>query len=211
MRRTPENLRDLPGFDANWKHSYQQIQDSTWPDCDTVEQWQHLPESVRDECERLHQFSPEILAQERKDWQLVDANGVTVKINHENHFTQHNLLIDPTGTTMTLPCSDPVKAHEVCEFANSKCYHFIRGKLYKCGPVALFPELLKKFNLDLTAQDRDLIDSYVPGDCDDVASLAGFLSEIDLPIPQCKFCPQNKSIREIFAEHGKKTVLMRHS
>jgi len=163
IKRGSENLRAIPGFDGNWKRSYDKIRDYAWPDCDTVDQWPQLPQSIRDECETIHKFSPDILAEARLGWSLRDSNGVTVKINYENYFSQNNLIVVNNGESIRLHDSDPLVAHNTCSMAINKCYHFIRGKLYKCGPVGLFPELESKFNIDLSEQDRSLIHSYQPG------------------------------------------------
>ena len=72
-----------------------------------------------------------------------------------------------------------------------KCYHFIKGALYKCGPVALFPEFDLQHNLDISAEDRNLINSYAPLQVEQYEQRGQeFLEQIDQVIPQCKFCPE---------------------
>jgi organic radical activating enzyme len=130
------------------------------------------------------------------DYFVKDQNGVGVGIWLQDHFTNaavHRLSNGQLG----LYNNDPVEAHKVCCFAQFKNYHFIRGKLYKCGPVALFPEFDQQFALDLSDSDRELINSYHPLSIDDFDDRGGkFLSEIDNPIPQCKFCPRDTDITQ---------------
>jgi hypothetical protein len=100
-----------------------------------------------------------------------------------------NRQIIPTNK-LSLYNNDPVAAHEDCAFAIWKNYHMIRGKLYKCGPVALMPEFDQQFSLMLSDADRELLNSYrplSPWDSDQVHN--EFFNTLDNPIAQCKFCP----------------------
>lgn len=206
VSRVPENLRDMPGFDQNWRSSYDSIRDPSWPDCATLDQWSDLPAHIRQECEQMHGFGPGQLA-DMKHWLLQDENGVTVMICNENYFGQDSLMVDSVTRTARLHRSDPERAHAVCDMAQNRCYHFIRGRMYKCGPVALWPELIELYQFDITAQERDLIMSYRPGEPEDLERLDAFLATIDEPLAQCKFCPEHKMLGEIKAEHGKKIML----
>ncbi len=99
-----------------------------------------------------------------------------VRLNSSNRFTLYN--------------SDPVEAHNVCGFVQYKCYHFIKGAFYKCGPVALFPEFDQQNSLDISDEDRNLMHSYRPLTADEYVSRGDdFFAELDSVIPQCKFCP----------------------
>jgi organic radical activating enzyme len=130
------------------------------------------------------------------DYFVRDQNGVGVGVWLQDHFTNaavHRLSNGQLG----LYNNDPIEAHKVCCFAQFKNYHFIRGELYKCGPVALFPEFDQQFALDLSESDRELINSYHPLSIDEFDDLGvKFLSEIDNPISQCKFCPRNTDISQ---------------
>lgn len=130
------------------------------------------------------------------DYYVSDQNGVSVGIWLQDYFTNsavHRLSNGQLG----LYNNDPREAHAVCSFAQFKCYHFIRGKLYKCGPVALFPEFDQQFALDLLDSDRELINSYHPLSIEEFDDRGvKFLSEIDNAIPQCKFCPCNTDIKQ---------------
>ena len=131
-------------------------------------------------------------------YSLRDINNVLVNVHLANEF--HTASIQPTSDgRFTLYNSDPIVAHEKCGFARYKCYHFIRGKLYKCGPVALMPEFDEQFNLDISAEDRQLLHSYKPLEASHWPNLAAeWLAKLDDPIAQCKFCPQNFSCTTIW-------------
>ena len=90
----------------------------------------------------------------------------------------------------TLHQSDPTEAHNSCGFAKCQNYHFIRGKLYKCGPAGLFPEFDQQHHFDITDEDRILLNSYQPLTVDEFDTCGQqFVDNIDEVIPQCKFCP----------------------
>jgi hypothetical protein len=211
ITRTPRNIRTIENFDSHWAQAYNQIRDQSWPDCNNIDEWDTLPEFIKQECEQVHKFSPDIVADSVKGWRLVDENMVTVAIDYENQFSQGSLLISDDRKKITLHQSDPAIAHKNCNFVLAKCYHFVRGKLYKCGPVALFPEIDKKFNLDLNNNDRQLVYSYCPGDIETqtIDEVKKFISNIDDQIDQCKFCPENYQPKTIYAEHGKKTIVLK--
>lgn len=110
-------------------------------------------------------------------WEYDRFYTAAVQKNHHDLFTLHN--------------SDPNKSHSVCGFAMYKCYHFIKAKLYKCGPVALWPEFDQQHRFDITDQEREILNSYQPLTADDVETQGrGFISQIDDVIPQCRFCPE---------------------
>ena len=121
---------------------------------------------------------------------FVDSNNVRIPIWEYDSFYRAAAHLNERGK-FTVYSSDPDKSHSTCGFAMFKCYHFIKGSLYKCGPVALFPEFDAQHDLDITDQDRELMNSYVPLQVDQFADRGlQFLSEIDQVIPQCKFCPE---------------------
>ena len=86
-------------------------------------------------------------------WEYDSFYRAAVQKNQHGKFTLFN--------------NDAVQAHQGCGFAQFKCYHFIRAKLYKCGPVALFPEFDQQHNLAISDQDRQLLNSYQPLTVDD--------------------------------------------
>jgi hypothetical protein len=207
IKRIPEDLNDLPNFKENWQASYNKIRDPSWPDCNNVNDWDSLSESIKKECHEVFQFSPEIISEIRKGWIIVDSNGVTVLINMEDYFNQ-GALKNNDLQSFSLHDSDPIKAHDICNCKS--CHHFIRGKLYKCGVVGLLPELDQQFNLELSDNDRKLMNAYQPGELtQDWDSLKTFIDNIEQPIGQCKFCPETYDIKQIFAGHGQKIKIIR--
>jgi hypothetical protein len=99
-----------------------------------------------------------------------------VRLNASNRLTVHN--------------SDPVEAHRECGFVQYKCYHFVKGAFYKCGPVALFPEFDQQHQFDISDDDRTLMNSYQPLTANEYPDRGDkFFAELDNVIPQCKFCP----------------------
>jgi hypothetical protein len=118
-----------------------------------------------------------------------DVNNVLVRMHLANSFHDAAVYKNNQGQ-FTLHDSDPIEAHRGCGFAQYKCYHFIRGQLYKCGPVALMPEFDQQHNLAISAQDRLLLNSYQPLTVDHWPGPAvDWLARLDDPIAQCKFCP----------------------
>jgi organic radical activating enzyme len=129
---------------------------------------------------------------------FVDNNRVEIPIWIGTDFVKSAIVRN--GDKLTLHNSDPIAAHGICNFALSKNYHFIKGKLYKCGPVALLPEFDQQLGLDISDQDRDLLNSYKPLTLENFESYhKEFFDHLDNPIPQCKFCPSQSDNYKIWA------------
>jgi organic radical activating enzyme len=134
----------------------------------------------------------------KSDYVYIDRNGIMVNVYMVNKFTNSTLrqvtVVNSTGTSkqFALHNSNPDKAHNNCAFATFKSYHFIRGKLYKCGPVALLPEFDQQHNIMMSDEDRAIMNSYRPLDPDNFEAYhQEFFENLDKPIPQCKFCPES--------------------
>jgi len=118
-----------------------------------------------------------------------DSNGIQVNLYLQNKFNKSAIQQNQLGTFL-LHQNDPVAAHSVCGFVKHQCYHFIRAKLYKCGPVALFPEFDQQHHLTISDEDRELLYGYRPLTIDEFDQRGQqFIDDIDEVIPQCKFCP----------------------
>ena len=118
---------------------------------------------------------------------ITDSNGITVRIEYNWWFNQ-GAIISNNGMR-TLHSSDPEKAHNTCNMKT--CHHFIHGKLYKCGVVALLPEFDQQHKLDLSSEDRALMQAYRPltiSDSDEFKTK--FVKELPNTINQCRFCPE---------------------
>lgn len=147
------------------------------------------------------------------DWYIEDANGITVNVYIVDKFSNSSLIpvhkittLEPEinfrprqATTFGLHNSDPDAAHQNCAFAQFKSYHFIRGRLYKCGPVALMPEFDQQHQLEISESDRELLNSYRSLGIDNFENYCQeFFANIDQVIPQCKFCPETFETHKIF-------------
>lgn len=133
------------------------------------------------------------------DHAFIDSNRVKVCVWEYQDF--YTAAVQKTASgQFTLHNSNAVTAHQVCGFAQFKCYHFVRGKIYKCGPVALFPEFDQQHVFDISDQDRALLNSYEPLSVDQFDQMGiQFMQNIDQPIPQCKFCPEKFTMTQLHA------------
>lgn len=123
------------------------------------------------------------------DWHFIDANGVMINVYRVDQFGDASIKINAMNN-LTLHDSEAQLAHDNCSFVKWKSYHFIKGKLYKCGPVALMPEFDRQNILDISESDRQLLNSYQPLGIDNFDTYhTEFFANLDNTIPQCKFCP----------------------
>lgn len=128
---------------------------------------------------------------------ITDANGVRIKVEYNWWF--HQGAIVQTQTGRTLHSSDPKLAHDNCHMRT--CHHFIRGKLYKCGVVALLPEFDSQHPLELSPEDRVLMNGYRALTIDDSWSTKQqFITNLDQPIDQCRFCPERYQGQQISSQ-----------
>lgn len=138
---------------------------------------------------------------------FIDANQITVRLMLSDNFISANLRPAPTKLVnqrvvvtdkRSLYNNNPEDAHAACSFVKWKNYHMIRGRLYKCGPVALMPEFDQQFSLEISDSDRVLLNSYQPlSPWDDDSTHVDFFKKLDNSIPQCKFCPTWQQSRSI--------------
>jgi len=127
------------------------------------------------------------------DFQYSDKNGVFINVYYQNRFDTATVQITPEGK-YTLFNSDPVQAHSACTFMAYKSYHFIKGKLFKCGPTALMPEFDEQHPFEISNEDRKILHSYKPLTVDNFAEYSDeFLTSLLNPVEQCKFCPTHKT------------------
>ena len=84
--------------------------------------------------------------------------------------------------------SDPNEAFANCSMKNS--HTMLGDKLYKCPMPAILPEFIKQYDVRLTAEQKELLNSYKPlsSDCSD-EELQEFIDNQEHPIPQCRLCP----------------------
>ncbi len=126
-----------------------------------------------------------------------DSNGVTVKLEYNWWFHQGALI--QQNNDLVLHDSDQELAHTNCHMKN--CHHFVQGKLYKCGVVAVLPEFAKQHPLMLNSQDQELLASYQPLELShSMEHKKQFVRDLKNSIPQCKFCPETYHGQKIHAE-----------
>ena len=140
------------------------------------------------------------------DYAFRDSNGIRLHVWVYDSFSNVSVHQNLTGK-LTLHNSDPEEAHARCGFVQCHSHHFICGKLYKCGPVALMPEFDQQHTLDISEEDRALLNSYQPLTIDEFDQKGRqFISNIDKVIPQCKFCPTNFENANLIAFNKKKNA-----
>jgi len=128
----------------------------------------------------------------KADYQYSDINGVYINVYFQNSFDTSTVQVNQEGRYVLFN-NDPAIAHGACNYVRFKSYHFIRGKLYKCGPAALLPEFDLQHKFDISDSDRELLNSYKPLTVDNFAEYKDeFLENLNNPIAQCKFCPTHK-------------------
>jgi len=121
----------------------------------------------------------------------IDENKVAIPLWIQYDFYDSAIKRDPTGK-FTLHNSRPEVAHNSCGFRRHKNYHMIKGRLYKCGPAALFPEFDHQHRFDISDEDRAILNSYQPLSPYEYAQRGqDFLSTIDNQLEMCKFCPES--------------------
>ena len=135
---------------------------------------------------------------------ITDSNDVSIQISYNWWFHQ-GAIIKRDGYE-TLHNSDVTIAHNNCH--SKTCHHFDKGRLYKCGPSALFSQYDEQKRLVLSVEDRKLIKNVKSICVEDSFSIKQqFLQTIKDPIPQCKFCPEVYHGKQIFAEEKKNLIV----
>lgn len=202
ITRYPNKLSDLPTFQNDWRSIYNDLRGADWPNCDTIEEWDLLPEKIRIECDNVFNVSPSKLEEKLLGYRFVDKNGIVVQTHHENLFNQTPLIAHDDLVHFSLYNSDPDVAHQNC--GNRNCTMIVRGKIYKCNTVPHFAEFDKQYNLLLSENDRALLNAVPAGSVDmSDSELTRFIAELPNVIPQCKFCIEQPNVKEIFASTKK--------
>lgn len=182
--------------DFLWRIKYAEIRKPEWPDCSMAQHFYKLPQAIQESCV----IDPKDFYQRKNTdpcmWQ--DKNGIRVNLVLNAHFYPASVQYDPVEHSLNLHHSDPADAMEACHF--KKCHHFIHGKLYKCGPVGILPEFIKQFPVNITAEERSLLNSYQAAEPTwNYKKLDSFIQGLRNadPIDQCTFCPGTKSMQDL--------------
>ena len=187
-------LNRIPSFDAEFNNNWKAIRDESWPNTVDEDTWKLLPQHIVNEVLDTH-----ILPQT-----FVDSNGVVVTLTNSNRFAESAII---RGDNLRLHRSDPQKAIDVC--LSKYCHHFMNGKLYKCGTVALLPEFAKQFNLIVSQDENKLMNSYEPATVfDSDKKFANFIENLSsgAPIPQCQFCTESNDWKKFEASNKKPKI-----
>ncbi len=128
---------------------------------------------------------------------ITDVNKVKIRVEYNWWFHQGSII--QSDNQLSLHQSNIEKSHNICNMKT--CHHFIRGKLYKCGVVALLPEFDQQHKLILNDEDRALLHAYQPLEVhsSDIEATK-FIANLKNPIDQCKFCPEQYNGDQIWAK-----------
>jgi hypothetical protein len=141
---------------------------------------------------------PITIEEDAERWIFTDRLGVRIELVLENQFAESAIKRNSLNQ-LTLHQSDPAKAHEICCMAHNGTVHFIHGKIYKCGPAALFEEFDQQYPFDISDKDRILLSSYKPLTVDNFEEYQEeFFGNLNNHIAQCKFCPEEHNMRTIY-------------
>jgi Radical SAM superfamily/4Fe-4S single cluster domain len=99
-----------------------------------------------------------------------------------------------TYETMMPHHNPPTDAFDLC--VQKKCPLLYRGKIYKCGTLALTPELLERFNWPNQELWQPYLDSGLAVDCSQ-STLESFVNNFGKPHKMCAQCPSSKDSSSI--------------
>lgn len=173
-----------------WTTTWDEISDPSWPKCSSPFDFENLPDRIKEECRNTHGVSLELWKKNKFTRVIKDANGVVSWITPFVTFMNSTVIHDLNTNRLSLNHCDPEKSIAVCY--SKHCHHFIKGKLYKCGPVGILPEFIEQFSVDISDQDRELIHQYQPAEVEwNINELTKFVDDLvnARSIPQCTFCP----------------------
>jgi len=171
-----------------WKINYNSIKKEHWPDCDRIEQFDNLSETIKQEFNEIHR-SKSKLNLKTVARMFIDENGVELKLEWTQSFIPSAIKLVNDRHLKIKHNSDPTEAHDVCWFKG--CHQFNKGKLYKCPLVSVLPDFINQFDVDFN-DDYILARSYKAlSNSDSDIEISEFIKNIKNPIPQCKFCPTN--------------------
>lgn len=174
---------------SKWVLSYNTVKDESWPNCYSYEDFKNLPEWIQTECIEVHNIGLDSWCVATGDTYIRDKNNIDICVTYYEDFVTAPLKY--TGNNrFSVYNSDPVQAHHVC--ISKHCTHFIKGKMYKCHHVALLPEFMKQFDVNISDSDQRLLLDYQPLTVEHkLQYMDHFLKNLENPIPQCKLCPSS--------------------
>ena len=127
------------------------------------------------------------------------ANEFRFQINRPDRFLK---TFQGRYDNMRPHNSDPAAAFEVC--VQQRCPLLYHGRLFKCGTVALTPDLLAQFVYPNFDEWKPHLDKGLGHDCGEL-ELARFINNFGKPHKLCIQCPTSKDIAS-FVDHRKTVV-----
>jgi hypothetical protein len=173
----------------NWVESYNLVKDPQWPDCQSINDFKNLPGIIKKECTEIHKIDTDNFIKNTGGVLITDENNVGVNVEYAEHFWTGPLKYSGNNQ-FDVYNSNPTTAHNTCH--SKFCYNLIKGKLYKCHHVALLPEFMEQFHVNMTSKDIDLLTSYKALEATQpIDEILQFIENLPKEIPQCKFCPES--------------------
>ena len=191
----------------SWVHdAYNVCKGESWPDISTIDEFYGLPFEIQDECKNIHRIDPESYLKNSNSYTVIDKNNVNIGFSYGEEFVDAPLKY--TGqNNFQVYNSNPTKAHAVC--ISKTCHNFVKGKLYKCHHVALLPEFIEQYQVNISDADQQLLNSYEPMTSDkDYKTIDKFIDQMTKEIPQCKLCP-SKLEKHFFQSDTKKIKIVK--
>lgn len=186
----------VPNPGVSWLDAYNLVKDASWPQCHDHDDFGSLPVSVQIECTEVHAIDPPTFFRNTGELHMIDRRGIRVHVRYYENFRTAPLRYAGTDTFAVYD-SDPEAAHAVC--LSSRCTHMMQGRMYKCHHMALLPVFAQQYNVDITAEQQHLLQSYKPLTSDHtVPQMQEFVDQLPVAIPQCRLCPSH--IDEIFIQ-----------
>lgn len=177
----------IPSPWVNWKHAYDAVKADSWPNCESYDDFQKLPQWIQDECTVDHGIDWLTFVKRTGTAKISNSKSLTVFVNYSEDFVTAPLRYVGNGK-FAVYHSDAGRAHQVC--GSKTCTTLIRGKMYKCHHMALLPEFDQQFDVDMTNADRDLLQAYRPLlHTDSVDDMQQWINHVFDVIPQCALCP----------------------
>lgn len=196
-----EECKQLFGFGAKWGSwdidaeekwaaNYNAIRGESWPDCATSTDFYKLPAVVQHECATVFGLTP--LVRKPEGYKLTDINGVSLSVMDSYKF--FDTMLTKSGNTVKFQTGNGRIAHSNCCYTSVQwqAFQFSKGRLWKCGPVAVFDDFSRQFAVAATAEQLAVINSYEPCSPDwELSRVAKFIEDLLYEIPACSLCPEN--------------------
>ena len=190
---------------SKWVDVFNKNKNSDWPECNSIEEYEKLPIAIKDQC-ALANIDPHSILATTGSIVYTDANGVKIFYNHSYEFRSSPVKYSDDTNQFTVYDCDPNKSHDVC--FSKTCHVLHKGKLYKCAHVAVLPDFIEQFNVNISKEDKKLLLDYKPlGPDSTLEEAKEFSKRIKKTIPQCKLCPSDLKTTQIEATTQKKKVI----